>query len=50
MLAKSTSFLQRMMVPAQARTMATATGSIKDRFEAAYQARTESLGKVTKKV
>lgn len=39
----------RMIVPAHARSMATATGSIKDRFEAAYQARTESLKKVQKK-
>lgn len=43
------SLLSKMMVNAQARTFATATGSIGDRFEAAYQARTESLNKVQKK-
>jgi len=37
-------------VHAQHRTMATATGSIRDRFEHAYVARTAALAKVPKKV
>jgi hypothetical protein len=42
------SHLMKMLVPAQARAFASA-GSISDRFEAAYQARTASLNKVQKK-
>jgi hypothetical protein len=45
----SKSLLQRMIVPAQARALATATGSINDRFEAAYQSRRADLNKVEKK-
>lgn len=43
------SHLMRMIVPAQARCMASATHTIKDRFEAAHQARTAALNKVQKK-
>ncbi len=47
MIAKS--FLTKMIVPAQARNMATAT-AIRDKFESAYIARTAALAKVAKKV
>jgi hypothetical protein len=43
------SLLSKMIVPAYARSMATAT-VIRDKFEAAYIARTASLNKVVKKV
>lgn len=42
------SYLQRMIVPLQARTFATA--SIADRFEVAYSARREQLNKGPAKV
>ncbi len=50
MQAINKSFLKNMIVHAQHRTMATATGSIRDRFEHAYIARTAALAKVSKKV
>jgi hypothetical protein len=50
MQAINKSFLKNMIVHAQHRTMATATGSIRDRFEHAYVARTAGLAKVPKKV
>ena len=43
------SHLMRMIEPDQARCMASATHTIKDRFETAYQARTAALNKVQKK-
>lgn len=48
MLANKT-LLTRFIVPAHARTMSTATASIRDRFEHAYVARTAALNKVQKK-
>lgn len=41
------SFLNRCIIPAQARAMSTA--SLRDRFEAAYQERTASIAKNPKK-
>jgi len=47
MLSSKTSFLNRLLVPAQARAMSTAT--IKSRFEEAYIERKESISKGAKK-
>lgn len=48
MLANKT-LLTKFIVPAQVRTMSTASVSIRDRFEKAYVARTAALSKVHKK-
>jgi hypothetical protein len=48
MLANKT-LLTKFIVPAQARTMSTASASIRDRFEQAYVARTAALSKTQKK-
>ena len=48
MLANKT-LLTKFIVPAQARTMSTASVSIRDKFEEAYLARTAALNKTQKK-